>query len=293
MNRIIFYIKETLKSLYRNKNTSVATVLSMALTFLILGITLVIVLNVNNFVITTKQEFSGLQIFLKNEVDEENITSFMKKLENNEYLKDISFVSKKETMANFITNMGSDSSLFSDIENPCENSFVVYITKPQMSKEIVTNLKEDDRVSSISYYQDTIDTLIRVSRAISFVSFIIIIVLFILSLVIIEHMIKIAIFARMREITIMKNIGATNWFVRWPFLLEGAILGMIGSFLSYIILVGIYSKVYDSLTLTAIFAKYMVDITIMKHLLMSLFIPTGIGIGMIGSIISLRKYLKV
>ncbi|MBF1051221.1 MAG: ABC transporter permease [Peptostreptococcaceae bacterium] len=293
MNRIIFYIKETLKSLYRNKNTSVATVLSMALTFLILGITLVIVLNVNNFVITTKQEFSGLQIFLKNEVDEENITSFMKKLENNEYLKDISFVSKKETMANFITNMGSDSSLFSDIENPCENSFVVYITKPQMSKEIVTNLKEDDRVSSISYYQDTIDTLIRVSRAISFVSFIIIIVLFILSLVIIENMIKIAIFARMREITIMKNIGATNWFVRWPFLLEGAILGMIGSFLSYIILVGIYSKVYDSLTLTAIFAKYMVDITIMKHLLMSLFIPTGIGIGMIGSIISLRKYLKV
>ena len=293
MNRIIFYIKETLKSLYRNKNTSVATVLSMALTFLILGITLVIVLNVNNFVITTKQEFSGLQIFLKNEVDEENITSFMKKLENNEYLKDISFVSKKETMANFITNMGSDSSLFSDIENPCENSFVVYITKPQMSKEIVTNLKEDDRVSSISYYQDTIDTLIRVSRAISFVSFIIIIVLFILSLVIIENMIKIAIFARMREITIMKNIGATNWFVRWPFLLEGAILGMIGSFLSYIILVGIYSKVYDSLTLTAIFAKYMVDITIMKHLVMSLFIPTGIGIGMIGSIISLRKYLKV
>ena len=293
MNRIIFYIKETLKSLYRNKNTSVATVLSMALTFLILGITLVIVLNVNNFVITTKQEFSGLQIFLKNEVDEENITSFMKKLENNEYLKDISFVSKKETMANFITNMGSDSSLFSDIENPCENSFVVYITKPQMSKEIVTNLKEDDRVSSISYYQDTIDTLIRVSRAISFVSFIIIIVLFILSLVIIENMIKIAIFARMREITIMKNIGATNWFVRWPFLLEGAILGMIGSFLSYIILVSIYSKVYDSLTLTAIFAKYMVDITIMKHLLMSLFIPTGIGIGMIGSIISLRKYLKV
>ena len=265
----------------------------MALTFLILGITLVIVLNVNNFVITTKQEFSGLQIFLKNEVDEENITSFMKKLENNEYLKDISFVSKKETMDNFITNMGSDSSLFSDIENPCENSFVVYITKPQMSKEIVTNLKEDDRVSSISYYQDTIDTLIRVSRAISFVSFIIIIVLFILSLVIIENMIKIAIFARMREITIMKNIGATNWFVRWPFLLEGAILGMIGSFLSYIILVGIYSKVYDSLTLTAIFAKYMVDITIMKHLLMSLFIPTGIGIGMIGSIISLRKYLKV
>lgn len=293
MNRIIFYIKETLKSLYRNKNTSVATVLSMALTFLILGITLVIVLNVNNFVITTKQEFSGLQIFLKNEVDEENITSFMKKLENNEYLKDISFVSKKETMDNFITNMGSDSSLFSDIENPCENSFVVYITKPQMSKEIVTNLKEDDRVSSISYYQDTIDTLIRVSRAISFVSFIIVIVLFILSLVIIENMIKIAIFARMREITIMKNIGATNWFVRWPFLLEGAILGMIGSFLSYIILVGIYSKVYDSLTLTAIFAKYMVDITIMKHLLMSLFIPTGIGIGMIGSIISLRKYLKV
>lgn len=293
MNRIIFYIKETLKSLYRNKNTSVATVLSMALTFLILGITLVIVLNVNNFVITTKQEFSGLQIFLKNEVDEENITSFMKKLENNEYLKDISFVSKKETMTNFITNMGSDSSLFSDIENPCENSFVVYITKPQMSKEIVTNLKEDDRVSSISYYQDTIDTLIRVSRAISFVSFIIIIVLFILSLVIIENMIKIAIFARMREITIMKNIGATNWFVRWPFLLEGAILGMIGSFLSYIILVSIYSKVYDSLTLTAIFAKYMVDITIMKHLLMSLFIPTGIGIGMIGSIISLRKYLKV
>ncbi len=293
MNRIIFYIKETLKSLYRNKNTSVATVLSMALTFLILGITLVIVLNVNNFVISTKQEFSGLQIFLKNEVDEENITSFMKKLENNEYLKDISFVSKKETMDNFITNMGSDSSLFSDIENPCENSFVVYITKPQMSKEIVTNLKEDDRVSSISYYQDTIDTLIRVSRAISFVSFIIIIVLFILSLVIIENMIKIAIFARMREITIMKNIGATNWFVRWPFLLEGAILGMIGSFLSYIILVGIYSKVYDSLTLTAIFAKYMVDITIMKHLLMSLFIPTGIGIGMIGSIISLRKYLKV
>lgn len=293
MNRIVFYIKETFKSLYRNKNTSVATVLSMALTFLILGITLVIVLNVNNFVITTKQEFSGLQIFLKNEVDEENITSFMKKLENNENLKDVSFVSKEETMNNFIKNMGSDSSLFSDIDNPCENSFVVYINRPELSKQIVTDLKQDDRISSISYYQDTIDTLLRVSRVISVVSFIIIIVLFILSLVIIENMIKIAIFARMREITIMKNIGATNWFVRWPFLLEGAVLGMIGSFLSYIVLSSIYDKVYGSLSITAIFAKYMVDSSVMQPLLISLFIPTGIGIGVIGSIISLRKYLKV
>lgn len=293
MNKIFFYLRETAKSLFRNRNTSIATVMSMSLTLLILGITLAIVLNINNFVLTTRQEFSGLQIFIKNEIKEDELHAFMQRLEKNENLKDVSFVSKEETMDTFVTNMGSDSSLFTDIENPCENSFIVYIKDPTKSKEIVSELKKDNDISSISYYQDTIDMLVRISRATSVVSLIIIFVLFIISLLIIENMIKITIFSRMREISIMKNIGATNWFIRWPFILEGAILGIIGSFISYLILDLIYVRIYDSLSMTAIFAKYMIEKDVMSSLLLSLFVPTGIGIGVIGSIISLRKYLKV
>ena len=270
MIKIGFYIKETFKSVFRNRNTSIATIISMTLTLLILGITLLIILNLDKFVLTARKEFSGIQIFLKNEVDKTQMDSFENKLRENQQLRDVVFVSKEETMESFKSNIGYETDIFSDLENPCENSFIVYPTDAKNSALIV----EDSNIAGI-------------------ISIAVIVVLFVLSLLIIENMIKITIFSRMREINIMKVIGATNWFIRWPFVLEGALLGFIGSFLAFLITDFAYSKVYSILSGTAFFSKYIVDNATMSSLLLSLFVLTGIGIGILGSVSSLRKYLKV
>ena len=293
MIKIGFYIKETFKSVFRNRNTSIATILSMTLTLLILGITLLIILNLDKFVLSARQEFSGIQIFLKNEVDKTKMDEFEDKLRDNQLLKDIIFVSKDETMESFKNNIGYETDIFSDIENPCENSFIVYPNDAKDSADIVEELKKDTRVSSISFYQDTIEQLVKISNIAGLISIIVIVVLFVLSLLIIENMIKITIFSRMREINIMKVIGATNWFIRWPFILEGALLGFIGSFSAFLITDFAYAKVYSILSGTIFFSKYIVDKATMSSLLLSLFVLTGIGIGILGSVSSLRKYLKV
>ena len=293
MIKIGFYIKETFKSVFRNRNTSIATIISMTLTLLILGITLLIILNLDKFVLTARKEFSGIQIFLKNEVDKTQMDSFENKLRENQQLRDVVFVSKEETMESFKSNIGYETDIFSDLENPCENSFIVYPTDAKNSALIVEDLKKDTRVSSISFYQDTIDKLVKISNIAGIISIAVIVVLFVLSLLIIENMIKITIFSRMREINIMKVIGATNWFIRWPFVLEAALLGFIGSFLAFLITDFAYSKVYSILSGTAFFSKYIVDNATMSSLLLSLFVLTGIGIGILGSVSSLRKYLKV
>ena len=293
MIKIGFYIKETFKSVFRNRNTSIATILSMTLTLLILGITLLIILNLDKFVLSARQEFSGIQIFLKNEVDKSMMDDFENKLRDNQLLKDIIFVSKDETMESFKNNIGYETDIFSDIENPCENSFIVYPNDAKDSADIVEELKKDKRVSSISFYQDTIEQLVKISNIAGLISIIVIVVLFVFSLLIIENMIKITIFSRMREINIMKVIGATNWFIRWPFILEGALLGFIGSFSAFLITDFAYAKVYSILSGTIFFSKYIVDKATMSSLLLSLFVLTGIGIGILGSVSSLRKYLKV
>ncbi len=257
MIKIGFYIKETFKSVFRNRNTSVATIISMTLTLLILGITLLIILNLDKFVLTARQEFSGIQIFLKNEVDKTQTDSFENMLRDNQQLKDIVFVSKEETMESFKSNIGYETDIFSDLENPCENSFIAYPIDAKDSATIVEELKKDLRVSSISFYQDTIDQLVKISNIAGIISIVVIVVLFVLSLLIIENMIKITIFSRMREINIMKVIGATNWFIRWPFILEGALLGSIGSFLAFLITDFAYSKVYSILSKTIFFSKYI------------------------------------
>ncbi|MGP1568815.1 MAG: permease-like cell division protein FtsX [Peptoanaerobacter stomatis] len=293
MNKLFFYMKEAFKSIFRSKNTSFATVFSMTITLFILGIVLFIVLNINNFVITTRQDFSGMQIFLKNDVDEDGIEEFRSFLEHNRNFSDIQFVSKEETMKKFIQNMENDSNLFDDINNPCENSFIVHINDTQIFSKLVEELKTNSQVSSISYYADTLNILIKISKIISIVSIAIIFILFMLSLLIIENMIKVTIFSRMREINIMKTIGATNWFIRWPFIIEGAILGFIGSLVSFSLLNFIYVELYMNLSNSNIFLQYMIDKDVMSHLIFSLFLCAGIGIGILGSITSLRKYLKV
>lgn len=293
MNRLDYYIKEAFKSIFKNKNTSFATIFSMMIALLILGITLCIVLNINNFTLKVKQEVSGMQIFMKNTINEEELEDFKKVLEANEDFENISFVSKQELMKSFVENTNIDFKTFDDIDNPCENSFRVYIKNSEKSAKLVNSLQKDLRISSISFYEEDIKNLIKTSETVSLISVIIIIILFMLSLMVIENMIKIAIFSRMKEIEIMKIIGATNWFIRLPFIIEGAILGLIGSGLAFLIVFFAYSKIYTNMPEAIFFHKYLIDKNEMSKMLFSLFLSSGIGIGMLGSIISLRKYLKV
>ena len=139
------------------------------------------------------------------------------------------FESKDMAMEKLKDRWEDDAYLLEGLENPLQNSMIIELTNISLAVEVVKQIQDDDYIDSISYYKDVIDKMLTISRIISTAGLAIILLLSIVSLFIIANTIKIALYARKREINIMKYIGATNWFIRWPFIIEGMTLGFLGA----------------------------------------------------------------
>lgn len=296
-NNMSFFLnfKTAFKNIFRNKTTSLGTIISISSTLFILGIILLVILNINNFVINSKLKFYNIQINFYNDTSQKQIDNIKSTLDENFDLKSITFVSKEKAMDNFKNRFGEDAYLFDDISNPLSDSLVIEFKSLDQIQEITNSLKNNQFIESIEYFKDELKLLEGLSAIISLVGLAIILLLFIITLFVIANTIKIAIFSRMREIEIMKYIGATNWYIRRPFIIEGIVIGVVGASIATTIVVSIYHQfctffANDNFSLLAnnLIHPYYITILFIK-----IFLTIGIGIGVLGSLISLRKYLRV
>jgi len=175
------------------------------------------------------------------------------------------------------------------------DSFVVVLKNLSYSKPVVTELKNLDGVEDVKYYQDIITKLLEVTRFIRTMGFSVIAVLIAVSTFIIANTIKLAVAARRREINIMKYVGATNWFIRWPFLVEGTMLGLLGAFTAALIIFVMYQYTYGMFTsrFYVLIAAYIVPVRAIMGDLLIIFSVLGAGIGALGSINAMRRFLNV
>ena len=180
-------------------------------------------------------------------------------------------------------------------DNPLQNSFIVTIKNPNEVNEIAESIGRIKGVEEVKYGEEIVDKVLQSTRFIRTLTFIVTLILAIISIFIISNTIKITVYAREREISIMKYVGATNWYVRWPFLIEGAILGLIGSLFALLILG--YSYYYFTgmaqNTALSIISKSLVPGGQMINQIKWYFAVGGLSIGVIGSILSMRKFLRV
>lgn len=294
-NSIVYNLSEGFKNVWRNKTMALASIASVAASLFVLGILLSIVLNINHFVLMAQQKFDDVQVFIVDDADAEDITALKSEIETIDHVRKVDFESKEMALDKLKARWGEDAYLLEGLENRLQNSLIIELDHLKYSDSVVEQIKEDERIDSINYYKDMIDRLLVISKVITMAGFAVIVLLFVIALFVIANTIKIVLYARKREISIMKYVGATNWFIRWPSIIEGVLLGFIGSAVSLGCVFLLYHFVYMKLGSKSytIIGNSMLPIDVMFSNMAIIFLSSGSGIGFLGSLVSLRRHLKV
>lgn len=293
LNTAVYYIKEGLTNVRRNRAMTVASITSVTAALLILGLFLIIILNVDSMASQVESQLE-LKAFINDNYDMAKVTKVGDEIKAIGGVKSITFESKQDALNNFKKQLGDKSYLVNGLENdnPMPQSFIVKVTDANMMKQVAEEIKKIDGVTQVSYGQDVVDKLLGIIKIIRIVGLCVILILFIISIVIISNTIKLGVFSRRREINIMKYIGATDWFIRWPFLVEGIVLGLIGSILAIAVLSLIYGYAADLVNNKLIIFTLLPVENVLRQSLMY-FLIIGALIGALGSGISIKRFLNV
>lgn len=294
--RMFFNIlKKGFQNITRNKGLGIAAISSISATLVILGIVLVVILNVNGLAVSTQKSFDQVQIYLKDNLSQENLNSIESKIKAVNGTGEVSFETKEEALKSMKESWGESGELLEGMEDAVSESFYVKIEDLETSESIVSQLGAIEGVEEVIYEQDTMAKLLDIANYIRWAGFAIIGLLMLISVFIVSNTIKITVAARRKEIEIMKYVGATNGFVRGPFIIEGIVLGIIGTLVSAGIVYGGYTYLHANVSkkLYATMSFNLISPNDIVVDLIILFTAIGIGVGIIGSVMSLRKYLRV
>lgn len=275
---------------------SIASTTSVAATLMILGIIFILIININSLAQGAKDQFDTVTVYIVDELEQDKIDAIGDEIFRLEGVKEITYETKEQALDKYKQEWGDSAYLLDGLEsNPLPNSFLVTLDDIGYANYVVTSVKRLDGVEEVKYYQEVITKMMNLTNFIKNVGMIIIFVLIAISVFIINNTIKLALNSRRREIVIMKYVGATSWFVRWPFLLEGTMLGIFGALIATGVIYLIYSYTFNLLTsqFYVLIAAYVVDVKSIVSDLLVLFLIIGSGIGALGSIWSMKKHLEV
>lgn len=288
-----YFIKEVYTSFKRNIWMTLASIFTVVLSLFILGFFSIVILNLNKMADTLESQVQ-ISVYLKDDLSQEEIDETKETLSKIEGLQDIKFTTREEAMKNFKERLGDQQFLLDALDdtNPLPNSFSLTVTSPQQVKTIADTAAALDSVESASYSQDIINHLFNLTHLIRLIGVALIILLTSAAIFIISNTIRLTVFARRKEIAIMKYVGATDWFIRWPFLLEGICLGFIGGGLATIFLYIVYNQVTQEIYEAMAFFPLIPQHPFIDYISLAILVA-GIIIGALGSTISLKRFLKV
>ena len=288
-----YFIKEVYTSFKRNIWMTLASIFTVVLSLFILGFCSIVILNLNKMADTLESQVQ-ISVYLKDDLSQEEIDETKETLSKIEGLQDIKFTTREEAMKNFKERLGDQQFLLDALDdtNPLPNPFSLTVTSPQQVKTIADTAAALDSVESASYSQDIINHLFNLTHLIRLIGVALIILLTGAAIFIISNTIRLTVFARRKEIAIMKYVGATDWFIRWPFLLEGICLGFIGGGLATIFLYIVYNQVTQEIYEAMAFFPLIPQHPFIDYISLAILVA-GIIIGALGSTISLKRFLKV
>ncbi|KAB3533544.1 permease-like cell division protein FtsX [Alkaliphilus serpentinus] len=291
-----YMMKQGFVGLWRNKNMSLASITSVAASLVVLGLIIILVLNINNIASLTQLQFDTVQVYVQEELTEEEISLLGSNIEAIKGVETALYESKEQAMLNMKERWGEQGYLLETLEeNPLPNSYVINLEGIDYADGVVSNLKNLEGVDEVKYYKEIIENLLKIAGFIRTVGLALIGILILVAMFIISNTVKLALNARRQEINIMKYVGATNWFIRWPFIVEGVILGLLGAMIALVVVRYGYGYTFDAINnkFTVVFSAYLLPLDILMGRTMMMFAVIGAGVGALGSIVSLRKHLRV
>jgi len=294
INKLGYTIKQAFKQIFRNRAMSLASVFAITAMLLILGVFFLLIINVNTAAESVKKDYNTIEIFLQDQTDETASQQLMTEITGWNDVASVKYRSKDEALQILKERWGESGYLLDSLEsNPLPNSIVITVKNLEGADKIAQNAKKLNGIEDVKYYKDTVDKLLKVTRGMKIAAMVIMAFLVIVSVVVVSNTIKLTVLARSEEINIMKYVGATNWFIRGPFLAEGIIIGIVSALISVGIIAFVYSRVIGSLgtELMTILSTPLVPLGFMTYNLVWIFLALGISIGAWGSIISMRRFL--
>lgn len=285
-----YLTKEGFRNVWVNRLMSLASVTVLMACLVIIGLGAMLFFNINALLDNIESQ-NVIMVYIQDETSDDDINKMEDSINSMDNVQNVVFVSKEEAFKAQLEDMGSDAELLKDMENPLPDAFKVAVKDMAYFNDTVTDLRSLNSVETVRENGDVADKLVNIRQAVTIVIAGMVALLFIVSLFIIANTIRITMFSRKLEISIMKAVGATNWFIRWPFMVEGVVIGIISSFVSFGVLAGLYQGVvYVFKDLLALFTP--IGFLQYAGYILLLFLVIGMFTGSVGSLISMGKYLK-
>ena len=288
-----YFIRETYKSIRRNGFMSFASISTVAVALMVLGIFLLIFLNTNNLAKHLESQVQ-VSVYMQDDANQDELADMKTKLEKMEGVVKVTAVTKAEALQRFKERLGDQQKILDSLggDNPFPNSFDVQVKNPDAIKGITDKISALPKVETARFGQEVVEHLFYLTKVMRFGGVALVIFLAAGTLFIISNTIRLTVFARRKEVVIMKYVGATDWFIRWPFLLEGMTLGFLGAVIANFFLNISYSALLSTVHKTLAFLPLVPAKPLMTYVTIFMLI-IGTAIGALGSYISLRKFLRV
>ncbi|MBR6710015.1 MAG: permease-like cell division protein FtsX [Selenomonadaceae bacterium] len=288
-----YFVREVFVSLKRNNWMSFASIGTVAVSLFVLGVFLLLVLNMNRMASTLESQVQ-ISVYLQDELKGAEKDELEERISDLSGIQSVKYVDRDEAIERFRERLGDQKYLLDALgdKNPLPDSFEVTVMQPSMVQTAAETIAQFDGVAEAKYGQDVVEHLFDITRLMRVFGLLLMVLLAGATIFIISNTIRLTVFARRKEIAIMKYVGATDWFIRWPFLLEGVVLGCIGGLVAAFALRSFYAamaaKVYNTLTFFPLMPQYP-----FMNYVSAVILVSGMVIGAIGSTISLKRFLKV
>ncbi len=290
-----YTIKQGLKQLFRNKPMTIAATFAITAMLLILGIFFAVILNLNAAISGIKDDYNNIELFLLEETTEERAEEIQEDIKDWNNVEDVGYRTKEEALEILKDRWGENAYLLDTLgDNPLPNSVLIYMEDLENAEDTVNKAKKLEGVEDVTFYKDTVDKLLSIANGFQIGTIILITFLVIVSVVVVSNTIKLTVFARSEEITIMRYVGATNGFIRGPFIVEGISIGIISAIISGGAILGLYFYVTKAFGTDAIalLSTSLVPISTLAIYISGTFLLLGVTIGTFGSLLSLRRFLE-
>lgn len=302
-NILTYHIGEGIRNLFKNKKSTIASLVIMMATMLMFGIFFVIGQNINH-IMKSIEEDQGMQVFIIDGADSREVQEVRDMISTIDGVSSATIYTKQEALDEMKAKWKDNQELLDTYDgdnNIFPDSVIVKLTDLEKSAEVQEQIMQitinnQKYVDSILTSDKTINALINIANGIRIVTGVLLILLIAISIFIISNTIKLTVHARRKEISIMKFVGATNSFIRWPFIVEGIIIGVVSALLTMLIIYGGYTLIVGKIAVALSNIKINISLLTFKELyklILCVYMALGIGIGVLGSSISMRKYLEV
>lgn len=300
-NILNYLISEGFKNVFKNKKSTFAAIIIMFATMITMGLGIAGAKNITSIMKQLEQDVP-IKLYIKDDVQKSELADIEDYIKSIEYVNSVVFTTKAEALQAAKEKLSESANLletYNENNHPFKASYAITLTNLNESSKVVETLNSaeilKDKIEEIESSDIIIEGLNSIDKGIKIIFLCMGILLIIVSTVIISNTIKLTVHARRKEISIMKYVGATNNFIRAPFIVEGIVIGIIAIAISILSLGGIYHLIYNACNniLMTKFNFIMLQFNEIFQSIIIVYSLLGIGIGVLGSVLSMKKYLKV